>query len=88
TELHAAEQRASAAIDLARAQSAASLELRAIQPMIELLCRRGDTEAARSLLADAVAKFPAESSGTELDRARAALRGAAELRPRLRFHEV
>ena len=84
-ELAAAEQRAKQAIELARQQASPSLELRAIQPMIELLFRRGEPDAARGLLQEVVDKFPADSSGIDLDRAREALQGAAELRPQLRY---
>lgn len=84
-ELAAAERRAQQAIELARQQASPSLELRAIQPMIELLFRRGEPDAARGLLQEVVDKFPADSSGIDLDRAREALQGAAELRPQLRY---
>jgi hypothetical protein len=84
-ELVAAEQRGLRAIELAQQQGSPSLELRAIQPLVELHHRRNDLEAARALVAQAVAKFPADSSGHDIDRARAALEGRADLRPTLRF---
>jgi len=74
-----------AAIELARQQASPSLELRAIQPIIELHHRRGDLDAAHELVRTVVDKFPADSSGRDLDRARAALEGRADLRPTLRF---
>ena len=84
-ELAAAEQCARQAIELARQQASPSLELRAIQPIIELHHRRGDLDAAHELVRTVVDKFPADSSGRDLDRARAALEGRADLRPTLRF---
>lgn len=85
TELAAAEQRGWQAIELARQQGSPSLELRAIQPIVELYHRRGDAAAANELIAAVVAKFPADSTGHDIDRARAALDGRADLRPVLRF---
>ncbi len=74
--IEAAEAAARASIDVARAQRAPSLELRAVEPMVSVLERRGDRDAARSLLASTVAQFPESSRGIDLDRARAEIDSA------------
>ena len=58
-------------IEMARSQDAASLELRAIQPMIALLRQRAENREAFELLTSTVAKFPPASHGIDLEQARA-----------------
>ncbi|WP_426574503.1 ATP-binding protein [Aquihabitans sp. McL0605] len=71
--LAAADAAADAGIAMARAQRAPSLELRAVQPKLTLLHRRGEHHAARDLLAEVVDRFPPDSHGVDLDRSRADL---------------
>lgn len=63
------------AADLARRQSARSLELRATLSLARLLARQGKTERARGLLAESCSGFAEGAGTTDLRDARSALQG-------------
>jgi predicted ATPase len=63
------------AAELARGQSARSLELRATLSLARLLARQGKTERARGLLAESCSWFAEGAETTDLRDARSALQG-------------
>lgn len=66
----AAEAAVGRALEIAREQGAAALELRAALTWHDVAGRLGDVEAALSALREAVSRFPKKASWPELDEAR------------------
>lgn len=66
------------AVDLARRQSARSLELRATLSLARLLARQGKTERARGLLAESCGWFTEGAETTDLRDARVALQSLSD----------
>jgi len=86
--LQQCEERSLLAIDQAREQHSPSLELRAIEPLIEVLLERGDDDDAVELLRGAIDKFPEGSVGYALDQARLRLAGEIRQSPILSFQSA